>query len=314
MMLLTDAPSHSMVPAGSANVINADTYSVRHPQGLTADSIVDTLMSKEIDLFLCSFNPRATAPTEEKLSEMYLNHVDNTEEREITTIHMVEKQDCQSPGSELSGGYGQHIVFVLDQSGSMSYAWSGVVAAYQNYIQRRTQNQNLSDLISVIQFDSTSTITVQNESIGSAPTSLSFSGQGTSYSPAAKHAYSVALGTPLSHVPVVVFMSDGQTGASDAAYAAQCFSSLNHEIQRQREHDLELHVIAFGSVDTAQLKQIANSSPQGQLHTSADTAELSNIFVDIAKSSQDVSKILEAEIGRRISDAVSDKLSMEYIG
>lgn len=313
MMLLTDAPSHGMVPVGSTHVTNADNYAVRHPKGLTAATIVNGLMSKDIDLFLCSFNPRATAATEEELSKIYLNHPDNTEEREITTIHMVEKQDCQPDIAELSGGYGQHIVFVLDQSGSMSNAWSGVVAAYQNYIDCRMQNQNQSDLISVVKFNNKSTVTFQKEPIVLAPKSFSYSGGGTSYSPAAKDVYKVALNTPSSHIPVVVFMSDGV--ARDADHAAQTFASLDDEIQNQRGQHLELHVIAFGKgLDTRQLKQIAQSSPIGKIYTSADTAELSKIFVDIAKSSEDVSKVLEAEIGRRISDAVSDKLSMEYIG
>ena len=315
MMLLTDAPAHGMVPAGSAHIANADSYSVRHPLGLTADSIVDGLLGKEIDLFFCSFNPLATAATEEKLASTYLNHPDNTEEREITMIHMVEKRASQPGVPELAGGYGQHIVFVLDQSGSMSHSWSGVVAAYRNYIDRRMQNQSQSDLVSVVQFDGSSTITVQNQPIGTAPTTLSYSGGGTIYSPAATDARRVALGTPSSHAPVVVFMSDGETDQGDATAAAQTFSALNNEIRRQRGHDLELHVIAFGvGLNTRQLQQITNSSPQGRLYTSANTAELSNIFVDIAKSSQDVSKVLEAEIGRRISDAVSDKLSMEYLG
>ena len=77
---------------------------------------------------------------------------------------------------------------------------------------------------------------------------------------------------------------------------------------------MELHVIAFGAgVNTAQLTQIAGASHKGKVHSSADTAELSNIFVDIA-GGQDVASLLEAEIGKRISEAVTDRLSLEYLG
>ena len=76
--------------------------------------------------------------------------------------------------------------------------------------------------------------------------------------------------------------------------------------------DLELHVIAFGAgANTMQLRTIAQSSRNGKVYTSANTAKLSNIFVDIA-GGQDVSGVLEAKIGKRIGDAVASKLELEY--
>jgi hypothetical protein len=107
-------------------------------------------------------------------------------------------------------------------------------------------------------------------------------------------------------------MSDGCS--SDAGAAAGSFGVLNREIRSKYKDDLELHVIAFGSgAHTAQLQQIAGSSRAGKLHMSADTAELSNVFADIA-GGQDVAGLLEAQIGKGISDAVTDKLSLEYFG
>ena len=73
-------------------------------------------------------------------------------------------------------------------------------------------------------------------------------------------------------------------------------------------------VIAFGSgTNQAQLLQIASASAAGKVHASSNTAELAGVFVDIA-SNQNVSLLLESEIAKRISEAVSDKLSMEYFG
>ena len=46
--------------------------------------------------------------------------------------------------------------------------------------------------------------------------------------------------------------------------------------------------------------------------SSADTAELSNIFVHIA-GGHAVADFIETEIGQRISEAVTDKLSLEYM-
>jgi Mg-chelatase subunit ChlD len=309
VMVLTDAPAHGFVPPGSVVV---DNFSVRHPQGLTPESVIDGLMSKDIDLFFCSFNPVATALTENRLSQLYLEHTDNMEQREITAISMVPKRQGPLCAVELAGGYGQHIIFVLDESGSMHHNWAGVVVAYRNYVTRRLQNQSQSDLISVVQFDHVARVTVEKELITRVPNDLGFSGRGTQFHPAAQQACMVARGSPGSHVPVVVFMSDG--GSNDASLAASEFSSLNAEIRLRTGVDLELHVIAFGAgAKLSQLQLVANSSPKGRVYSSADTAELSNIFVDIA-SSQDVGSLLEAEIGRRIADAVTDKLSLEYIG
>jgi uncharacterized protein YegL len=310
MMLLTDAPAHGMVPPASAGVVNADSYSLRHPLGLTASKVIDNLMSKEIDLFICSFNPAATSRTEKELSQLYLDHPDNALEREITVIPMVTKKPEQL-GAELMGGYGKHIIFVLDESSSMERNWAGVVVAYNRFLSRRRHNQNESDLVSVVQFDSSARVTVQQVSISLAPKALSPHLGGTRFHPAAIHACVLARETPSSHVPVIVFMSDGQ--ANDASAAAVEFLKLNSEIRHLRESDLELHVIAFGSgVNHAQLRQIAAASPNGKVHSTVDTTQLSNVFVDIA-GGQAVAGLLEAEISNRISEAVTDKLSLEYL-
>ena len=106
-------------------------------------------------------------------------------------------------------------------------------------------------------------------------------------------------------------MSDG--GAYDANLAADTFARLNLYIQQTHGSDLEFHVIAFGGgANIEQLQLIAGSSSNGKLHESADTTELSNLFVEIAGGGSVVDK-LEAEIGKRVSDAVSDRLSIEYI-
>ena len=208
---------------------------------------------------------------------------------------------------------GKHIVFVLDESGSMSGSWSGVVEAYNQYLRRRLQNQNDSDLVSVVQFDSSSRTTVKLQSLSSAPTDLSYRGGGTCFSPAATEASHVASQTPISYAPVVVFMSDGGTNSADASAAAQTFANLNQTVLQHTGNGLELHVIAFGGgADTYQLQQIAGSSPSGRVHTSASTADLSNIFVSIA-GGQDVAGLLEAEVGKKITEAVADRLAVEYL-
>jgi len=311
ILLFTDAPTHGMVPEGSRGISNIDNHGLIHPLGITGESVIDSLLENEIDLFFCSFNPSATALTEERLSSLYFNHTNNTEQREMISIPMVPKAATNTTKAEILGDHGKHIIFVLDMSGSMNCDWSGVVAAYNQFIACRKQSQNESDLVSVIQFDSSAWTTVNMVPLSNAPNNLSFNGGGTCFYPAALNAFEIASKTPPTYTATVVFMSDG--GTCDAPAAAQKFSELNQNVRQRNGNDLELHVIAFGcGASTTQLQNIAGSSGAGKLHTSADTAELSNIFVDIANSGDGVAKVLEAEIGKRILDAVSDRLSLEY--
>ena len=74
------------------------------------------------------------------------------------------------------------------------------------------------------------------------------------------------------------------------------------------------YIIGFGGgICHAQLQHIAAASQAGIFHSSANTADLASVFVDIA-STQNVSLLLEYEISKRITEAVSDKLSLEYFG
>jgi uncharacterized protein YegL len=198
----------------------------------------------------------------------------------------------------------KHNIFVLDESGSMQHEWAGVVSVYNKYMQSRRQRQNESDLVSIVQFDGGARVTCQLQIIVNAPTELGYSGGGTCFSPAALSAYDLAQKTPSSHTPVVIFMSDGQ--ANDSQAAANTFAALN---------DIELHVIGFGGgTDTSQLQQIARASANGKVHTASDIDSLSKVFVQIATGGDDVAKVLEAEIGKRISEAVTNRLSAEYLG
>ena len=310
IMVLTDAAAHGLTDPGFASGQNSDNYSSRHPLGLTVDSVVDGLVSKGIDLFMCSFNPASTLKTEQELSQTYRDHPRNKDQREVTTIPLVPTS--KHPGAhDPSVNYDRHIIFVLDQSGSMYDDWSGVVIAYNQYIARRQQYQCESDLVSVVQFSHEAEVTVSLSPIGSAPKDLYYHDGGTNFSPAALSAYNVAKASPSTHVPVIVFMSDGC--ANDAPQAASHFSDLNNDIKALTGSDLELHVIAFSPyADQSQLGQIAAASPIGKVKASTDTSDLAKVFQEIAGGAN-VAGLLEAEIGKRVSEAVGNKLALEFM-
>lgn len=312
LMIFTDAPSHGLGSPLLSGGSNYDSYPTLHPEGLLLDDAILGLVSKDIDVFFCSFDPPATARTEEELLQSLIAHPDNKSDRGITRIPMVPNDQQAQITSSSSSAQGRHIIFVLDESGSMDGYWAGVVEAYQKYISKRKESQSDSDLVSVVQFSDGSRITVQSNPLSAAPTQLSFGDGGTCFHPAAIDACNLARGTPSSHVATIVFMSDGEAG--DASSAAREFSVLNGTVSQMTGQDLELHVIAFGSgASRAQLQQIASASKNGKVHASANTADLASVFVSIA-SNQNVATLVEAEIVKRMSDAVSDKLSLEYFG
>ncbi|KAL7561438.1 hypothetical protein ACA910_009294 [Epithemia clementina (nom. ined.)] len=311
MMVLTDAPAHGLVDPSAAGTQNADDYVTSHPKGLTTDSVVDVLVKRGIDLFMCSFNPTATSRTEQEISKQYRDHPNNRDQREATLIPLVPSTQ-QAGASDPSVSYNRHIIFVLDESGSMCSDWKGVVVAYNQYLARRQQYQCDSDLVSVVQFAHASKTTIQQCKIRAAPKSLYYGGGGTSFGPAAASACTLARATPPTHVPVVVFMSDGE--ASDAGQALSHFTTLNSEIRGRTGSDLELHVIAFRSnANQAQLAQIASASSIGKVRASSDTTDLTKVFEEIAGGAN-VAGLLEAEIGKRVSEAVGNKLALEFMG
>lgn len=313
VLLLTDAPCHGFAPTGTPTQ-NFDTYGVRHPLGLTPELVVEKALSKDVDLFVCSFDPVATEQFEVKLSETYHDHPLNVEGREVTLVPLIPKNSNHVGASGMMGDNRKHNIFVLDESGSMQYSWAGVVSVYNKYMRNRRQHQHDSDLVSVVQFENSARITCQVQSIVNAPTSLGYRGGGTCFAPAASSACSLARMTPSSHKPVIIFMSDGM--ANDSRSAATSFAALNKELKNTSGGvDLELHVIGFGGgTDTTQLQEIANSSTNGRVHTTSDIDGLSKVFVQIAGGGNDVANVLEAEISKRISDAVTNRLSVEYLG
>ncbi|KAG7352611.1 von Willebrand factor type A domain containing protein [Nitzschia inconspicua] len=308
LLLFTDAPCHGFLPPSYPP--SADAYSVRHPLGITPESVAGEMLKKEIDLFICSLNHDATLPFEETFSEAYFEHSDNLEERRIISVPLVQKGQRTNSSMPSQTVTSKHIIFVLDESGSMGHDWGGVVVAYNNYRKHRLDQQFESDLVSVVQFDDSARVTVQHQAVSSAPSNLSYHGGGTCFSPAATTASSIILSTPSTHAPLVVFMSDGM--ANDSRSAANIFSNTNSQVKSRFGEELELHVIGFGGgTDTSQLNEIARSSKRGMLHTTSNVAALSSVFVQIAGGSN-VANVLEKEIGKRIYDAVTDRLSAEY--
>jgi len=97
--------------------------------------------------------------------------------------------------------------------------------------------------------------------------------------------------------------------ADDSVIVSRHFSSLGDGM------DIELHVIGFGGdTDTRQLRKIAGASANGGLYTASNIDSLLKIFLKISGGSDEVAGVLAAEMSKRISDVVTERLSVEYLG
>jgi Mg-chelatase subunit ChlD len=112
------------------------------------------------------------------------------------------------PGSQGTGNF--HVVFCLDQSGSMASLWSKLVEAFRAFIQIRL-DAGAADVVSVVQFNDSANITLQAASLAQAMAAqLIFGGGGTNFSPALTKAAQLVKQNSLPYM--LVFMSDGENG------------------------------------------------------------------------------------------------------
>jgi hypothetical protein len=77
MIVFSDAPTHGLVRPVFSGDSTYDSYPTHHPDGLKLDDAVASLLAKDISLFFCSFDPHATATTEEELSRCMKAHPEN---------------------------------------------------------------------------------------------------------------------------------------------------------------------------------------------------------------------------------------------
>jgi len=172
-----------------------------------------------------------------------------------------------------------HIVFCLDESGSMSNDWSGVVSCFTNFLQIRESLGATSDLVSVVQFSNSARVTMTRmpllEAINNS-NMLNFRGGGTLFSPALTESAKL-LSSTQGMDAVIVFMTDGE--CSDGGTAPSAASKLAHNFS---QGTLMFFGLAFKeSVST--LRQITDTVPGGILLSATNVLQLRDQFQFIAK-------------------------------
>lgn len=326
-LLFTDAPPHG-----------SDFHTSEfNAKGRTGDSAADkstqtaanfekafqTLIAKNVKTFICTCNKNFTDVAMAKLKSIVAKKADEVEKtkaasegrkdhgrtpQELVDDYLKEICIFETPAGVQTPG--MHVIFVLDESGSMDGPpWNSLMAAYRDFLKKRMGDQGgEGDMVSIVLFSSSArVIGPVIQPIEAAPSKLSFAGGGTSFYPAMIEAEKCLAATPTNKSPVVLFMSDGDSGdyCQAAAVSTRMFATCD-----SKKLSLQIHTIAFGSgADKGPLKTIATL--RGTFHDAPTGVDLQETFKTIAAGAGPSEAIFK-EVGSRIADAVTDKLTIEY--
>jgi len=194
-----------------------------------------------------------------------------------------------SPGGMAVGPNGMHIIFCLDESGSMGgFGWLGrtpwdeLMAAFNVFWQQSVAEPGPPMFVSVVQFGSGARITQQLVPLQGPAPSLSPHWSGTRFKPAVDQATQLVgeAGPDNGYTAVIVFMSDGAAG--DSAPAAQALERL----AQQHGNQFSSYTVGFGSgaPRTLEYMAFANGVQEKNNYRAASVGNLAEAFAAVAKS------------------------------
>ncbi|PNH01375.1 hypothetical protein TSOC_012746 [Tetrabaena socialis] len=223
--------------------------------------------------------------------------------RSLTAVQLFDDSRMTAP----SGRF--HIVFCLDESGSMAgQKWSDVVAAYRLLISRRQNDQALEDVVSVITFSSWSRSQGQMLPLARAPASLTYTGGDTSFAPPLADALAAMQAGPADCTPLLVFMSDGQNHDGGTAP----LSAMGQMVASMRGRNLQVHTIAFQALGgEAMLRQLA-AEGGGTFHSAADGVQLARTFSSIAAGCTAMDALVQ-RFGDILSEQIAFKIRADFL-
>jgi len=214
-------------------------------------------------------------------------------------------------GTNVKEQAGLHIVFCLDESGSMSgLPWSELIGALNRFWKMRNEEQGPAEFVSIVQFGSSARPTHTRLRLQGSPPSLQYGGGGTAFHPPARNARQLIEAYP--GPAAVIFMSDG--GSNDGGAATHEFQ----QIANSRGTGFSCYTIGFGGGASSTLAQMAfkDGKPDRSNYKTADIGQLGVAFGQIANSigeNSEASKVLVEEISKEIANKVQNKICLEFL-
>jgi len=301
MIMIGDAPGHGRELHNPDAKPQYDRfYYDGDPLGLSASSVIDTLEANEIDLVLCHLGG-ATRTMGQVFQQQFAV---GKHKQQMTEVHLLS--GVGKPEADVSKSGSFHVIFCLDESGSMmGKPWNDLMDSYRGYIDRRIANQGALDVVSVITFNRSARLQIDAQPISTVAQSISYSGGGTAFAPPLNQALKCMNETKSGTTPLLVFMSDGCCcDENPAINTCQSISNAHRE-------NLQVHCVGFGSSCASHTLSRMATVMGGDYHSAADANSLNEVFTHIAAECNVADQLVE-EVGKRISDSVCDKLEAEY--
>jgi len=197
-----------------------------------------------------------------------------------------------NPGGMSVGPNGMHVIFCLDESGSMSWpniknplgptAWSELMNAFNVFWQQSSAEPGPPMYVSVVQFGTHARVTQQMVPLQGIAPKLSPQWSGTCFLPAVEKAAELVnvAGPNNGYSAVVIFMSDGAAG--DSTPATEVLEALADEYSDK----FSSYTVGFGSGAPRTLEQMAfgNGVQEKNNYRAASVGNLAEAFSAVAKS------------------------------
>ncbi len=197
--------------------------------------------------------------------------------------HLFKQMYMALKGTVGSEQVSMHIVFMLDESGSMQgELFEELKKAYNDFVAQRLQHGGEEDRLTVINFSSKARYIGRSMPFSSAPI-LTFNGGNTNFAPPLQLAQDVLSDDARSHgsclIPILILMTDG--GCGDLTQAMSLMRSIDATF---KDKNMQVHFVAFGAkASTAKLESLKSVCTDGHIHTSA-MGDLAATFKEIEES------------------------------
>jgi uncharacterized protein YegL len=234
-------------------------------QAKVAEDVQRVLRTKENQgLQLCSMAAYLAAGTA-GVNQVLLLHGSGEEDNAAVAAEMCEveaEEEQEDPAVKAERERPRHVVFVLDESGSMSgEPWRQTCEAFQQYITQRLNEHKKcdfppADVVSLVQFTHRARVVSQCVPISRAVVG-NFESGGTTFVPAVQAVEDILKATHSTEAAgkeaVVIMMTDG--GSHDFKEAAQILSNI------KATYEAEIHVLGVGDgCSTHAVEEMGNAS------------------------------------------------------
>jgi Mg-chelatase subunit ChlD len=304
LIFVGDSPGHGR----SLNNDPDDQYPDGHPGIKSMREVVSLLNAQNIDLFFCRINKVNTARMEKEIRRHYDNIKDKREMVSVDLFNAAAINSCKF-----------HVVFVLDESGSMSNItsagttrWQQLKNAFNKFIRQRMSDQAAGDVISVVTFDHEARVRLQRASLKQARAwnDPPCSG-GTNFYAGLDCAMRNVLqqhDPNRDGTPVVIFMSDGDNTHGDGY---DCEAYVRNQMMR-RFGNLKVHTVGFAEgANSGELPRIA-AAGGGRFQSAQTERELLQVFAKLASGGLVLDSLVN-QLASKVSEKVSHRILTDYL-